>query len=155
MRSSAAIISRSFIRLPPRRNLELTGEIEVLFAEAQLAQAQQRILRAFVGQRIEIRDGVAERAVGVDEPIDAGLQRRPSVGWRRAALGGARTIFRLHGAQFEALEKRRPGGIDGGRVLAPALVVLIEQVGVKTIRERNSHRENWAANLSTASPASK
>ena len=50
-------------------------EVEVLLAEAELAQAQERILRTLVGQRIEPGNGVPERAVGVDESIHSRLKR--------------------------------------------------------------------------------
>ena len=49
--------------------------IEVLLAKAKLAQTQERILRPFFGERIEPRDRVPERPVGVDEPIDPRLER--------------------------------------------------------------------------------
>ena len=53
-------------------------QIEVLLAEAELAQTQERIFRSLVGQRIHPRDRVPEGAISVNQTIDAGLQRDSS-----------------------------------------------------------------------------
>ena len=45
--------------------------IEIGLAETKLAQIEQRIFGTLVGQRIQPRDGVTERLVSVNQPIDA------------------------------------------------------------------------------------
>src|SRR4051812_45897044 len=50
-------------------------EVEIFFAEAELAQSEERIRRALVGQWIDARNRVTERSVGVNQTVDAGLQR--------------------------------------------------------------------------------
>ena len=48
-------------------------QIEILLAEAELAQTEQRIFRPLFRQRIDPRNGVPERAIGVNETIDPRL----------------------------------------------------------------------------------
>ena len=49
--------------------------------------------------------------------------------------------------QLKALEKCRPGGIHGGGICTPALVVLIEQIGIGTVRERDGHGYELGAEM--------
>ncbi len=102
---------------------------EVLLAEAEFAQREERILRTLVGERIQFRDRVPESSIGVNQPVNARLQ------W---ILGfGAGLQFRGRGAvsflqipQFEAFEKCRPGGINRPGIVLPAGVILLEEIEV-------------------------
>src|SRR5438093_667830 len=91
------------------------NEIEVLFAEAQLAQTQERLVGAVLGQRVDLGDAVAERAVGVNKAIDARLQQGLVLGARSRFYASA-----VGPAQLEAFEKRGPARIDSSGILAPA-----------------------------------
>ena len=117
-----------------RRNLE----IEILLAKAKLAQTQQRILRAFVGQRIEPRDRVPERAVGVNQSVHSRLERTlADFGGRRSGRG--RAVAQTQIAQLKTFEERGPIGIDRFRILLPALVIFLEQIEVHMGGERGTH----------------
>ncbi len=85
--------------------------IEVLLAEAQFAQTQQRILRPLFRERIETRDGVPEGPIGIDQPIDPRLKR--ALANLRTRLGRCRrAVEQMEIAQLEAFEKRGPAGVD-------------------------------------------
>ena len=63
------------------------AKIEILVAKAKLAQTEQRIFGAFVGQRIHPGNGVSQRPIRVNQPVDSCLQRTFSNigaqgGWR-------------------------------------------------------------------------
>ena len=62
-------------RLVIEEELGRNAQIEIFLAEAELAQAEQRIFRTLLGQRIYFRDGVTESAVSVDEAVHPRLQR--------------------------------------------------------------------------------
>ncbi len=119
---------------------ELRGnrEIEILLAKAEFAQSEERILRALFGQRIQLRDGVAERAVGIDEAIDARREEaRRAIGVRGRGGGGAVALLQI--AQLEPLEKRRPTSVHRFGILLPAAVVFLEQGEVGTGRKGGAH----------------
>ena len=80
-------------RHPPVIEEEFRGDlqIEILFAEAELAQREKRIFRALVRQRIHPRDRVTERAISVNQTVDARLQR---------ALRSVHPAVRLTAAPF-------------------------------------------------------
>ena len=54
-----------------RRDLE----IEILLAKAKFAEAQQRIFRTLLGEWIDPRDRVPERAIRINKPVHARLER--------------------------------------------------------------------------------
>ena len=72
---AAAIISRSVILLVIQKKLGGDLEIEILLAETEFAQREKWIFRSLVGQRIEPRDGVSERAISVNQAVDPRLER--------------------------------------------------------------------------------
>ncbi len=84
--------------------------IEVGFRQAELGRLQQRVTGARLAERIEMSEEVANVAIGVDQPDDAGLHR---------SLGGRR---RPGQSQLEALEEETPARIDRSGILPPALV---------------------------------
>ena len=118
-----------------RRNLQT----EVFLAEAQLAQTEERILRAFVRQRIDPSDGVPKRAIGVNQSIDAGLERALRNLLAQRKLSRGRAIPQRQVAQLEPFKKRRPGGIDRLRVFLPAPVVFLEQFEIYVSGKRGAH----------------
>ena len=100
------------------------AKIEILFAETQLAQGQKRIFRALIRQGVDARDGVAKRAIRVNEAVDPRLKRTfANAGDRRAVL--LRQI-----AKLEAFEKGRPARIDRLGILLPAPVIFVDQLEI-------------------------
>ncbi len=125
-------------------------QIEILRFETEFAQAEHRVFRPCLGQRIKLGDGVTQSAVGVDQAVHACLERRiggSRGGGHRGRVDGscALLLAGLHRAQFKPLEKSSPGGINRGRIFLPAAVTLLEQIDVETIRERNSHKKGGGA----------
>ena len=99
----------------PQRHLSVVEEefrgntkIEVLFAETEFAQSQQRISRAFLYERIYARNGVPKNTVSVRESVHPRLQRTfANFHW----LGDCAIVFR-HLSELEAFEKGGPSRID-------------------------------------------
>jgi hypothetical protein len=114
-------------------------EVEVLFAKSKLAQTEERILRTFVGQRIEPGDGVPEGAVSVDEPIDSRLERTFTYLRRGLRRRRGRAVTMIQIAQLESFKKCGPAGIERLRVLLPTPVIFLEQIEVQTGGERRAH----------------
>ena len=103
-------------------------QIEFLFVEAELFEGQERVGSLEDVQRIEVCDGMAERAVGVDEGLHAGGEAIvcdcSRSEFRRVAIA---VLLALGKAELETFEKGRPVGIDRLRVGAPAFVVVVDQ----------------------------
>ena len=114
-----------------RRDLQ----IEVLLAEAKLAQGEERIFRPLVGQRIDPRDGVPERAIGVNQTVDTRLERtlarRPAP---RAGRGCSAVSLRRI-AEFKALEKGAPTAVHRLGILLPTAIVFLDQIEVAADRK--------------------
>ena len=101
--------------------------LQVGFREAELAEGQQRLLRPGRAQRVQLGQGVPERAVGVDQRVHALLEGNGLLDRRRRSAaagirpgpvppGGRR---QLRGAEFETLEEGRPGTVHGAGVALP------------------------------------
>ena len=118
-----------------RRDLE----IEVLLAEAQLAQTQERILRALVRQRIDPRDRVAERAISVNQSVHPRLKRAFAKFRGRLGPRRRRAVAQIQIAQLEAFEERRPAGIERLGILLPTPIIFLEQIEVHVGGERGAH----------------
>src|SRR5256714_13927655 len=118
---------------------ELRGddEIEVFFAKPELAQSQKRIGRAFVRKRIDPRDRVAKRAIGVNQTVDAGLQRLFADLSRRRHCRRAVAQFQV--AQLEPFEKREPARVERLGILLPALIIFLEQIEIGPSGEQRVH----------------
>ena len=86
-------------------------KIEIFFIETELAQSEQRILGALLRQRIYSRDCVTKRAIGVNECVDARLQRAFATLDARRSVGD-RAIFLRQIAELETFKKCSPAGID-------------------------------------------
>ena len=103
-------------------------QVELLFAKAEFFEGQQGVGSLEEVERIEVCDGMAERAVSVDEGLHASGE---------ATIGGcSRSKFRrnaiaillaLGKAELETFEKGRPIRIDRLRIGAPAFVVVVDQ----------------------------
>src|SRR2546430_15689538 len=101
-------------------------KIKIGFAESELAQAKQRILRSLLCERIDSRNGVTEGAIRVNETIDACLKRSLArFGLRNGCSVALRQI-----SKFEPLKKSRPSRIDRLRIFLPAPIILLDQVQI-------------------------
>src|SRR5205809_4790501 len=104
--------------------------VEIFVAKPELAQSKQRIFRTFVCQRIHPRDGVTKNAIGMNQSVDASLQRTLAP---RFDLGGdRRAILAIKVSKVESLKKRGPTRVERIGVFTPALVVLLEQIEIQT-----------------------
>ncbi len=121
--------------------------VEISFGDAVGVETEQRIGGAVVqSQRVEVADGVADVAVGVDQTIDALLVAASGLGRdlqqvgvldaAAAAPAGAqhRLLVALGGgpgeAEVEALEEQLPVRADAGGVCLPGAVELFDESGV-------------------------
>ena len=138
-RSSVAIISRSVICLLSRKNFDETWRSRSFSLKPSSRRREQRIFRPLVSQRIHPRDRVTERAIGVNQTVDAGLQRafasppcaeRPSRRRRRCAASVP---------ELETFEKRATSWIDGLGILLPAPIIFLDQIEVAAGRKRWTH----------------
>src|SRR6266700_3615652 len=100
-------------------------EIEVFFAETELAQSEQRILGSLLRQGIYSRDRVTKRAISVNECVDARLQGAFATLDARRSVG-PRAIFLRQITKLKSLEECRPTRIDRCRVPLPTLVILLD-----------------------------
>ena len=104
-------------------------------AKPKLPQPQKRLLRPFIGERVELGQRVADGAIGIDQALHARLQReigqrrRGECGRRGGAISaGAAAPFGFCGkAELESLEKRGPGRLhvrgvhpSSGSIVLPA-----------------------------------
>jgi hypothetical protein len=96
-------------------------------------------LRTFIGQRIDPRDGVAERAVGIDEAVHTRLERTFPDFRRGLRCCGGRAVAVIQIAELEPFEKGRPARIEGFRILLPTPVIFLEQIEVQASGERWAH----------------
>jgi len=111
--------------------------VEILVAKSEFAQAEQWVLRPFFRQWIYARDGVTENAIGVNERIDARLQRTfaqftPRFGGYRF---NCRAIFAVEVPELESFKKGRPTRIDRIGIFLPTLVILLEQIEIQASGE--------------------
>ena len=116
---------------------ELRGnaKIEIRFAESELRQAEQRILRSPLCERIDSRNGVTEGAIRVNETIDACLKRSLACfGLTRRCSVALRQI-----SELEPFKKRRPPRINRLRIFLPAAVILLDQVQICASVNRCTH----------------
>src|SRR5438034_9474299 len=98
--------------------------VQVLIAKAEFAQGEQRVLRPFFRQWIHPRIGVTENAIGINESIDARLQRTFAQIASRFCWGDCdgRAILAVEIRQLQSLKKRLPTGTEGiGLLLPPPL----------------------------------
>src|SRR5207302_1832862 len=115
--------------------------VEVLIAKAEFAQGEKRILRPFFRQGIHPRDGVTENAIGINERIDARLQRTfPQIASHLHWCGSdGSAIFAVEVPKLEALKKSGPTGIERLGIFLPTLVILFEQIEIHSGRKRRMH----------------
>ena len=86
--------------------------VEIRLAQAELLDLEPRIVLRLVFQRIDVRLGVAERAVIVNQAHHPAEKhqiriRTPVRGWHSAAAASS-LRFTWARSQLEAFEKRRP-----------------------------------------------
>ena len=110
-------------------------EIEILLAETELAQREKRVFRPLVGQRIDPRDGVSERAIGVNQTVDARLERSSRARLRRGRGDGCGAISLRRVAELEAFEKGAPGGVDRVGIFLPTAIIFLDQVEIAAGRK--------------------
>ena len=131
-------------RLAVAEKFRRDGRVEVLLGEAQLLQRQHRIFRRLGRKRIELRDGVPERAICVNKSLDAGLQRSGCDAARvadgRGARNGSAIPVRLRAAEFKPFEKCSPIWGYGIGILTPKFVIVVDQRLVPTGGKRTVHR---------------
>ena len=117
--------------------------VEVGFVEAELVEAQPRIVLRLVFERIDVRLGVAERAVVVNQAGHPAVERGVAI-HRRCGGGGCGSFLlalELGGAKFKAFEECRPRRLHRTRVLAPLRVFCFHQVCVLSRRNRRVHEK--------------
>src|SRR5204862_2320366 len=105
--------------------------VEIFVAKTELAQSKQRIFRTFVCQRVHPRDGVTKNAIGMNQSVDASLQRTLAPRFDRGG-GDGRAILAIKVSKVESLKKRGPTRVERIGVFTPALVVLLEQIEIQT-----------------------
>jgi hypothetical protein len=84
---------------------------------------------------------VTENAIGINERIDARLQRAfaqisPRFGGHRF---NRRAIFAVEVPELKSLKKCRPTGIERIGIFLPSLVILLEQVEIQAVGEGRMH----------------
>ena len=117
------------------------GEPEILLVEAEFAQAQQIVLRTLPRERVRLRDRVTERAVGIHEAVHARLERDIAIDLRRrgSTVRSRHAVLEFFKAEMKALAESAEGGLDGFRILQPALVSFIENFRILTGRKGRGH----------------
>ena len=122
-RGIGAAISRSFLQAGAR--------VIAVYAGNEERAAAFRAEQGEAAERLElVRLDVADRAIGVDQVIDAGLLDHvlgDALGRGRRGRAGRRLAV---GAEAEALEEGAPGRVDRLGIVEPALVILLDEVGV-------------------------
>jgi hypothetical protein len=104
---------------------DVEHRVEVGVAEAEVRECELGRGRGRVAERVEVRLDVADRAIGVDEVIDAGL-----LGGVDDRAGGRAGRGLPVAAEGEALEERAPRRIDRVGVVEPALVIFLDDAGI-------------------------
>ncbi len=120
---------------------ELGGdlEIEILLAETEFAQTEERIFRSLVGQRIDPRDGVSERAISVNQTVDPRLERTLARACDRGCGDRCSAVSLRRIAELKALEEGAPTGVDRFGILLPTAIIFLDQVEVAAGRKRRAH----------------
>src|SRR5437763_6903418 len=127
----------------------MDSKIEILFAEPELAQAEQRIFRSLLGQRIHSRDRMAKRSISVNQSVDPRLERTlPRYrAWRRS--GGSAVSLRQI-SQLESFEECGPARIDRRRIFLPTRIILVDQLQIRSSSDGCAH---CSFNLHPLAPA--
>ena len=108
------------------------GRVEIGGGEVELLEGKFRDGRGGVVERIEVRLEVADRAIGVDEVVNAGLFEAVDDGdaaGGRGAVGGSGERGgegAVAIAKGETLEKGAPCGVDGVGIIKPGLIHLFD-----------------------------
>ena len=111
-------------RLIVEKEFRGNAKIEIRLAETKLAETQQWIARSGVCQRIDACNGVTERAIRVDEAIDARLQ------CCFAGFGGLSSVALRQVAEFESFEEGRPPRVNRLRIFLPVPVIFFDQLEI-------------------------
>ena len=120
------------IRACVKRGVEI-GVGEVKLFEGKFGERSGR-----GAERIEVRLEVADRAVGVDEVVDAGLLEAVDdvdVGGGVGGTGESGGEGAVVVAEAETLEEGAPGGVDRIGLVEPGLIHLLDHGGVGVGRD--------------------
>ena len=121
-----------------RKNLDETCRSRSFSLNPSSRRREQRILGTLFRQWIQSRDRVPERAIGVDQAIDARLQRalRTSAA---AAAGAAAPLRCCRSPSSKPSKKAAQLESTDSRILLPAAIILLEQFEVQMSGKRRAH----------------
>ena len=132
-------------RLSAEEEFRRNDKVHVLFFETEFPQREQLMFRRRFLQGIRPRVQMPQRAIAVNKPVHAGLQRAIAPG--RSTRNSAVLLRGLNRAQLETLEKCSEGRLHGQRVALPARIGVVEDVGIKTGSKSDGHKSKKIGTL--------
>lgn len=104
---------------------------EVAFFKAQSLEGEARVARCFLGERVELRNGVTDRSVSVEHSDESSLLNGIRIGsgaWSRA-VGRVRAAS-VGLSQLEAFEESTPFASYIVGIGEPSVVIFVNQVRI-------------------------